>query len=631
MTLKKKTLIICRDLTSFNSINNKNIFDSLTLYSEIVIVSDDLDVHQQASLLKNASIIYFDQMLSLYKVTNLVSPLLQQINHFLKISSNNLIPKYLLYWTQHVEGGDTTQRIQDAYLELENCRILLDKEQPQQVIFGKSLIKYWEDDLLEMYIRHNKIKVIRLKSYLYKFHYLNIWLDIRSFGKEIYRIFQIIEIKLRNNNSKINYSKHEKIIAIQLCSSHQKHLNHTLPIIDAIKKKGIKAILFTYDLGNFSKKLRKQGYEVIELESFLSLKDIFFSWLGSIRCYIAIWNNLIDFINTYDQEINNKFVKIILKTSILNFFIHELPSRYRLNISSKLFFKRYKPFITRFWTDVLPQGLIAYQASLSSNHNTITFWHPTWPYNFEEAYEVDRIKIDYYFCISKSHIEKLSLETNYSSKYILSGIAWFPILKLFKTKYKRIDSLKHLSVSRNNEELVIFLDSQAVLRGYCSSLEQTLLVATVFNFVKENKNTILIIKPHAQHKKGKLERYFKDDTSSRIFWLDSSISPYHCINASDLVITKFSTLGAEAMILNVPTICALLDNETRWKIYENAASYVYDIVELENLLVNLLQKKYFLEWNKELQKNMHNYKLKHLSQSDTDRNKIIAQTLCELV
>ncbi len=631
MNSNKKTLIICRDISSYYSLFRSNYINLLTGNSEVIIVSDDLDVHHKASFLKNTSIIYFDQLLSFYNVTNNVIVLLHQINNFLKLSSNNIIREYLLYWIHHVEGGETTQRIQDAFLELENCKILLEKEQPDQVVFGHSSKRYWEDDLLDIYIRNNNIKVIKLTTYFFKFNYQNIWQVTKPIAKEFYRICQIIQILLRKNKSKINNLNTEKIIAIQLCSNAQKHLNHTLPIIDEFKKKGIRAILFTFDLGNFSNVLRKQGYDVIELESYLSLKDLFYSWIGSMRSYISTRHNLTEFIKYSEQDSNNKFVSIILKNPILNYYIHELPSRYRLDVASTLFFKTHQPKIVRFWTDILPQGVIAYEAAFRLNVKPITFWHPTWPYNSEEPYKASHMKIDYYFCISKAHIEKLIIETNNSSNYILSGIAWFSILKKFKEQYNRVDSLKHLGVIRNNEELVIFLDAQAVLRGYCSSLEQTLLVSTLCNFTEKNVNTILLIKPHAQHKKGTLEKYFKEKISPRIVWLDISYSPYHCINASDLIITKYSTLVAEAMILNTPSICVILDKEPKWKIYENAVTYVYEITELENLLVNLLQKKYFSEWKEGLQNLIHNYKLKHLSQSDTDRNKIIAQTLCELV
>ena len=90
-----------------------------------------------------------------------------------------------------------------------------------------------------------------------------------------------------------------------------------------------------------------------------------------------------------------------------------------------------------------------------------------------------------------------------------------------------------------------------------------------------------------------------------VFMIDKKISVFHCINATDLLITKFSTIAIEAMYLKKPVISVILDGENKFRIYGDAAEYMNDVEDLKklmNVLVN--DDDYRLQWTSNLNENM---------------------------
>ena len=105
----------------------------------------------------------------------------------------------------------------------------------------------------------------------------------------------------------------------------------------------------------------------------------------------------------------------------------------------------------------------------------------------------------------------------------------------------------------------------------------------------------LLIKPHPTHKVGILEDLVKDYGRENIFLFDKRIDPYHVINVCDLTITKFSTIGIESMIFKKPVISVIIDRDEHWKVYGDAAEYVYTEEELAELLSAVLSSPETLE------------------------------------
>jgi len=98
-----------------------------------------------------------------------------------------------------------------------------------------------------------------------------------------------------------------------------------------------------------------------------------------------------------------------------------------------------------------------------------------------------------------------------------------------------------------------------------------------------------------------LESLIDTYSLENVFIIDKKISLFPCINATDFLITKFSTSGIEAMYLKKPVVSIILDGENKFKIYAGAAEYVNNIEELNKLMTQLMNdNNYRLQWTANL-------------------------------
>jgi len=125
-------------------------------------------------------------------------------------------------------------------------------------------------------------------------------------------------------------------------------------------------------------------------------------------------------------------------------------------------------------------------------------------------------------------------------------------------------------------------------------MEQTLVTNTLLNFARNCPDAALIIKPHPAHQPGMLERLIEHYPLPNVFLINKDMLPYHALMAADVVVTKFSTVGIEAMIFGRPVVSVMLDNEDRWQfVYGDAAEYVKTVNALAELLEKLVDDAEF--------------------------------------
>ena len=129
----------------------------------------------------------------------------------------------------------------------------------------------------------------------------------------------------------------------------------------------------------------------------------------------------------------------------------------------------------------------------------------------------------------------------------------------------------------------------------------------------------LLVKPHPGHHEGIVEEMIKHGNDLKnVFLINKKMLPYHALNAADLLITKFSTLGIEAMIFEKPVISVILDLEERWQIYQDAATYVFDAKKMYEFLEKIVHHNgFFLQWKKSQIRNQKEF-LKSYLNFDSD-------------
>ena len=147
MTNTKNILIICRTLEETKLLSRVKINQG----NNYVIASEDIRVHKKLKRCKWVETVCFiEKTESCYSVAEDVVNFLEIINKWLESLGDNQrgIPKELLFWVRHVEGGMTTQRIQDMLLLIRSYFYLIENYKISKIIILSNSSTYWEDSIL---------------------------------------------------------------------------------------------------------------------------------------------------------------------------------------------------------------------------------------------------------------------------------------------------------------------------------------------------------------------------------------------------------------------------------------------------------------------------------------------------
>jgi UDP-N-acetylglucosamine 2-epimerase len=247
----------------------------------------------------------------------------------------------------------------------------------------------------------------------------------------------------------------------------------------------------------------------------------------------------------------------------------------------------------------LPEGKIFLSHLKNRNSNALVFANWAFAYNIKNPYNTKIEGRDLELAHGLRHKAYLKRHGIPEESIVIVGKESQDTISHFKNNFTRYDSLNILKIPEQYK-IYIGFDANAVLRGYMASSEFMDTVNFLFEFVKNNPSCALVIKPHPSAKIDMLASVYKEYNLSNVFLLDKKTLPYHFLNAIDFLITKFSTLGFEAMEFGKPVISLILDREDNFKIYEDAADYCFEIESLNMLLTRLLNDSNYKEqWEKD--------------------------------
>ena len=113
---KKNLLIICLNIKDVYKISKLD----LSIYSSVVVASDDINVHKEVKKLAVIDKVTFLQKPIAYpKVADDVIDMTSKVNnYFEKLAKLDIFNRKEIFWTYYVEGGYTTQRLQDTLLAM---------------------------------------------------------------------------------------------------------------------------------------------------------------------------------------------------------------------------------------------------------------------------------------------------------------------------------------------------------------------------------------------------------------------------------------------------------------------------------------------------------------------------------
>ena len=549
-----------------------------------------------------SEICWIEKAESFYRVSNDVIQIVEALNEWLKVLpvEEKGFSDELLFFSRHVEGGMTTQKIQDLLLLIRSYQYLLKTNEIGKIILDRQTNLIWEDNILIEIARCNKISIekinfLSINVLIKKYHDL-----FGLYSRFIFQALNVIIIKSRNFlQSKAKYPVDHEIV-FQLCSSAYKHVENIVPLMTELQERGYtpKALCWHSREGiqknSGADQVRKNGLIAEELEKWCSLKTI---W-DSIFKVLWVWNKAKskkkEFLSIPTLSYQDVNLGPFLWPLVQFLITVELAHSYRYSQSIDKYFKSHLPVAIKLWGGIaLKEGYLAWKC-VSFNVKPLIFFYSVGVY-IDWPYEDPKNEIDLYF-VAGRYNKKMVLKSGTvpEANIKICGQARYEKLEEFKQIFNKDNSCIELKIP-NTFKLYLFLDTGSILRGFLSIQEQVVITQFLLEFCEEYSSVVLLIKPHPSHKPGILESLIDSYNLENVFLFNQKMAPYHVLNVADILITKYSTLGVEAMLFECPIICYNLDAEKRFQIFEEAADYNDSIESIKTSLMSFLSNHNNLE------------------------------------
>jgi len=589
-------LIICRepsDLYLVEQYKNSSL-------QPIVVASDWVDVqHSAAKRPWVQKTCFIEQMESFHAVADEVLRILRLVNQWLALLAKNKndIPEELLFFEQHIEGGMTTQRIQDALLLVRSYRHLFKENNVHRVIIRRHINHQWEDDVLVQTAHSDSLEVEEHRSIGYK---VVEKLDLSPTNRRLlkrYPLFiprrllyffqtwiklgiEIVRAKLNPQNRRSSTGGTSEI-AFLLGSSANKHVENIVPLVQEFqKRKGFSPMAYCWRAAEGASKVRQAGAMANELEACFPLTQV----LGIVwrlhKTQKLAQSRQVELENNSALTYEGVPLAPLLQPSIEYFLHSQMIRRMVLKAAAEHCFARHAPVAMKAWGDNnLELGVICRNVvkKLPGKPPLIFF------YILAAAMESPYAKhdSDLYLAAGKAEKRRLINGGANPGTIVIVGQPRYDHLRPFRQKYSKQDSRDLLGLP-SRYKLCIFYAPSHPIRGYVTWHEHFVVAQRIIDHFDKSASGTLTIKPHPTDSSDALnilkEQYI---SSEAVFWYSKDTSPYHLINAADGVITKYSAIGLEAMLLNRPVMSIAMDKESRFQdVFGDAAERFTDLDSL---------------------------------------------------
>lgn len=620
---KKNLLIVCSDITDLKKIDKTN----LSNYEKVILASDDIKVHKIGENLEYVKeTIFLQKPIPYTRVSQTAINMIKKINFYLEfVAKKKIFNKKDLFWNYHVEGGYTTQKLQDMLLSIECASLILDKYKISDLI-----INGYNNSIQIEFLK--KLALKRGCKVLFNYRRKIDKSKIKSFARPVYYFFRSIICKIKA--TKPNILNKKKLILFQIHGTSFKHIENNLFPQKMLLNRGFNTLNIIWGSAKTAKEINLKGYNAISIDFYLKFKDILISLLKVLSLFLKL-KSLKKFfykkmIFTYKGiDLRNEIFK-----SIKQYLYTDGPENYRYRVAAQRFSREYSKYIVA----------IKYSAAKYLTQSTI----------LSEILRDRYLKFDYnvglYFCNDYNYynsklylnflnhnfirfvcnkIEKKNLIKNESvtqDTVIIYGSGRWQ--KHFDNigSLSKVQSKKNLGI-RKNYKIFLLLDFQEPRPGYISVEELLILLNTLTKLVKNRPTFALLIKPYPKMDLDIIYRSIPEKYEN-IYLLTKNSVPDDALNIADLIFTKFSSLGLEGMIYDTQVVSYLPDKEKTFKVFGNAAQYLHTKKELNFFFDKIiLSEKKYIKWKNSFKQKRKKFILKYYPKFKKNSGEIIAETL----
>ena len=574
------------------------------------LASDSPEVQQRAresDLFQE--VVFLEEMESIFLAAKDVLLLRDAVNAWLlSVSTESGIHPYLTEWMRWSEGGDSTQRLQDAVLLVNSYLNLLGRNVHEVVITLRRRSSF-EDALLLAAAESKGISVTVLQKELFaKLTEWHIFRAEKKIGRRYrtiyvplvvmswYRVLRVFVACVRSRWSALNMKSQGRVIGFLVGQNARKHITNATLVMTALE--GLREMVprgLCFEAPSAHASFKHSGLQSVMLEGFVRPSFL----LAVIRLRRAV-------IRRAEKQKSALFtlgtlshrgvrIGLVLWPFIRLFLSRDLAVRMVCQEALRSYLEREQPLALRTWGENIPElGLIAHEVIhdptlYRHSARIVIFDYPVGLMAPNPYFSCERIP-DRVFVSGELDKAMYASENAPEANVVVTGFGRSTELAEFRKTTSREQSRTTLELRAPSRYSIFYVPS-GIVRGYMSAQEHVLVAAALVGLVNRRRDCELLIKPHPTESMTSWYELLRQlgDTGTAVRLIDRTRSPLDCVNAADIVVTKFSTVALEAMELGRPVVSIALDGETAFqKIFEDSVEAFTDRNSFEKFLEGLM-------------------------------------------
>jgi len=573
-------LVVCFDIKDFKNIHKID----LSKYEKVVVASDDFRVHEEAEKFEFVDDVTFLQKAIPYtKVADDVIRIIDKANLFYQQVEEKLqlYKREYMQLPLHVEGGDFTQHIQDLLLYIESLnRICVDSNISQIIILKNS--EKFVSNIIEQYSNAKKVNFDVIKKTYINVNKKYLKYRIRPF----INLFRTIYIKFLFMFEPKH--KEKNVSLILLFSTTKKHIDNCLQLDSFMKRAKYNSLLYSWKIGKIFDDRLKENIKLERIEKYLPWHEIFKSIYLSINS-ISNCQKLNKIFNSYSFLYNDIDLKNLLASIIIDYILIEVPDTYRFAKGFENFYNNLDLKLIDGYLDSFKIGKPVYSIVPINDISKYMFSVFIMGKNVYVKENRQRQSKDYWdkfiFFVQNKNEKDIVVDevAVLKSKTCIYGS--FRSSGFFSET--KIEAKKLYKISKNYKYYVLY-DFGSPLFGYVSLGGILSTLYMLVDFIQKNQDICLIVKPHPSADISVINSIKNNIDLENCIFLKREANVNYALVLSDIVITKYSTIGIEAMKCNSLVVSYQYDGSETFKVYGENGNYVYSLLDLENELKKIV-------------------------------------------
>lgn len=564
----------------------------------VIVASDDPRVQLEAGRHPNVcQTCYIEQSSSFYSVAPAVKETVEKIDDWLSSFASQYpdLSLEILRWGCTVEGGLTSQRVQDALLLIDSYQSLLDRIQPVAIVLMSSATTWWEDRVLAQiatgrglpFQQDTPIRPRRLMQAA------TAWL--RPCALLTYRLLHLLLLGGgRPTSSPTPLTGVDGSILFVLCSRAPNHFENVKSVIRELASKGASCLVLrwhAFERIAFRGTPGDPNFDTTpshQLERWVGLRDLWNAFLLSRQLRLRIMAASDDQESPW-QRLDYRGVPLapLLTDSLRHFLIVELPSRISFLRALHVALASAVPAAVKPWG--APEGFEYRSISRlwpeAKRPLIFQYWLGVgmpWPY------ANPRQHLDLF--LAKDAVESAQVARDYHrdpAQIEVVGQIRLAGHRQFAEVTPQANSRHHLGLPDLRGALYVGFDPNCALRGYQSAREQAEITQALLTAIQLSRNLVLIVKPHPAYTIDHLAPLFAASSNPQVIILPSEAPLTHFLNSLDIMVSKYSTLLLEAALMRRISLAVIPDGDTRFQVFGQLAPVITDLKALTSRVCQL--------------------------------------------